>query len=103
MNGKALDPLDCKAMTFEQLTERREREITQVLMIDRVELAAIDQVFNIRHFDDRNAFRFQQETQALNKSIEIRDVGQARCLRESHLRVHPVQPGERRFRRQRSP
>ena len=44
MDGHALDVDELEALPAEQVVERRERVVAEVLVIDRVELAALDHV-----------------------------------------------------------
>ena len=63
-------------MAPEQLVERGDREVAQVLMVDRVELAVVDQIDQIGHLQDRDAVLFEQGRDALDQAVEVGDVGQ---------------------------
>ena len=58
-------------MSAEQAVEGTEREVTQVLVIDRVELHVVDQVFDIGYLDDGDAAILEYETNACHDTVEI--------------------------------
>ena len=51
---------DCTAHGGEQGSRKADREVTQVLVIDRIELGEVDQVANIGKLDDDDAVLGQQ-------------------------------------------
>ena len=56
---------------MEKGIKRGEGEITHMLMINRVELALVDHVFHIRHFNYQNAIVLEGEVKAANESIKV--------------------------------
>src|SRR6185437_8536672 len=59
VNGERLDAVQKQAVALEQIAQRGDREVAQVLVIDRIELAVIDEVAYIRRFDDRDSIILQ--------------------------------------------
>src|SRR3984893_5159416 len=47
-----------------------------MLMIDRVELHMVDEVFNVRDFDYGNTFRFEHNRDPFDEPVEIGDMRQ---------------------------
>ena len=60
------DVVQHQTMAPEQPVERGDREIAQMLVVDRVELAVIDQVDQIGHFKDRDAVGGKQRRDPLD-------------------------------------
>src|SRR5437762_2881790 len=58
------------------MIKRRERKVTKMLVIDRIELTAVDHVFHVRHFNDQDAILLKNEPKATHKSIKLGDVRQ---------------------------
>ncbi len=56
--------------------DRQQREIREMLVIDRIELVLLDQVGQMRKFQRDHAFRLQKQLQAAHKVIEVRDLRQ---------------------------
>ena len=75
-------------MTIEQCLERRHREVAQVLVVDRVELEAFDQLAHVRHFDLRDPVVGEDGRDALDEPIQIRDVGE-HVVRDHHIGPFP--------------
>ena len=71
-------------MAPEQLIERRDREVAQVLMVDRVELAVVDQIDQIGHLQDRDAVLFEQGGDALDQAVQVGHVGE-HVVGEDHV------------------
>src|SRR6516165_5215101 len=63
-------------MTAEKLVQRRYREIAEMLVIDGVELAAIDHVPDIGHLERRQAVFLQQRVDSLYEAMSISDVSE---------------------------
>ena len=59
-----------------QPIERGQREVAQVLVVDRVELAVVEHVLDVRHLDHRHAVRLQQRPDAGDEAVQIGDVGE---------------------------
>ncbi len=76
VNGHALDVVQIQPMLPEQFIQRRDREVAEVLVVDRVEFHMIDEIHHIGHFNDSQAILLQDRMDAGNKAIQIRDVGQ---------------------------
>ena len=58
----ALDVDDDEPVAREQRVERGEREVAEVLVVDRVELAAVDHVLDVRRLDHRDAVVGEQRS-----------------------------------------
>ena len=63
-------------MPSEQPVEGGQREVAEVLVIDRVELDVVDQFLEIRSFNDHDAVRFEQRLKSRDDSVQIGDVGE---------------------------
>src|SRR6516162_7917287 len=63
-------------MTAEKLVQRRYREIAEMLVIDGVELAAIDHVPDIGHLERRQAVFLQQRVDSLYEAMSIGHVSE---------------------------
>ena len=60
MDAQAPDIIDIQPLPTEELVERGEREITEMLMVDCVELGMIHQILDVWHLDHRYARVLQQ-------------------------------------------
>src|SRR6185312_3752058 len=76
VNSQRLDAIQKQAVALEQIAQRGDREVAQVLVIDRVELAVIDEIAHVRCFDDCNTIVLQQRRDAGNEAVRVGDVGQ---------------------------
>src|SRR5262245_57632013 len=74
VDGDPLRVLDGEPTPSHQRVESREREVTEMLMINGVELELVDQVANVRDLDDRESFRSEDLPDAIDESGEIRNV-----------------------------
>ncbi len=63
-------------MTLEEILECGYGEVTQMLVIDRVELTVIDEILDIRSFDHRDAVVLQQSGNASHESVRVGHVSQ---------------------------
>ncbi len=63
-------------MATEQLVDCRYREVAQVLVVDCVEFAVIDQIANVRELQDRHACRLEHPRNTLDETVGIGDVRQ---------------------------
>ena len=52
MDREPLDVVEVQPMPAEQRVDRVGREVAQVLVVDRVELAVLDQVAHVGEFED---------------------------------------------------
>ena len=50
MNGQRLDPIQIQAVTTKERDQRSDREVTQVLMIHRIEFTLIDHIGDVVNF-----------------------------------------------------
>jgi hypothetical protein len=57
MDREAAHVVEEQAVAAEQALERGHRKVAQVLVIDRVELAVLDQVDHVGHLQHRDAVR----------------------------------------------
>ena len=76
MKREALDVAHHQAMRAEEPVERGEREVGEMLVIDRVEFAPIDEVADVRHLDHDQSARLQDATDAAHDAAELGDVGE---------------------------
>jgi hypothetical protein len=77
-----------EAVTREEPRNGRHGEIAQVLVVNRVELAMVDQVPDIRSFDNRDAAFLQQRSDAVDDTSEVGDVRE-HIVRVDHIRAVP--------------
>ncbi len=75
MDRDAFHILDDQAMPPEQGVQRGQGKIAEVLVVDGVELAMVQQVFHVRHLDHDDAIVLQHGFHALDHPVEIGDVG----------------------------
>ena len=76
-------------MPIEQCVERRHREVAQVLVVDRVELEAFDQLAHVRHLDLGDPVVGEDGRDALDEPVEIGDVGE-HVVRDDHVGSLPL-------------
>ena len=74
MNRDALDPLERETVTTDERRDGVHGEVTEMLVIDRVELGALDHVAHVRHFDHRDATRRQHRRDPAHEAVQIGDV-----------------------------
>ncbi len=79
MNGQGLDPIEKQTVALEEIPQRGHGEIAQVLVIDRVELAVIDQILDVRRFDYRDSVILQQRRDSFHEAVGV-----------GHVREHVV-------------
>ena len=84
MNGQAFDVHDVEISGSEQAIQRRHREVREVLVIDGIELGALDERTQVGDLDDRQPGLPDQQPQAVEESVEIRD------MRQDVVGVHDV-------------
>ncbi len=86
-----------QAMAAEEVIERGERVVAEVLVIDRIELAVVDHLLDVRRLDHRDAVLLEEDADPLHDAVEVRHMG------EHIVRVHDVRalPGRRQPRRDR--
>ncbi len=72
----ALHVVQVKAMIAEKPRQRRHREVAEMLVIDGVELALLDQVDDVRRLDDGHACGLQQGSDAVDEAVQIGHVGE---------------------------
>ena len=76
MNRNPLDVVDEEVMPPEQVVESGQREIAEVLVIDGVELAMVEQVLQVGRLDHGDAAGLHQDGDPLDEAVEVRHVGQ---------------------------
>src|ERR1700722_947778 len=72
----ALHVVQEKAMITEQAGKRRHREIAEMLVVNGVELALLDQVDNVRRFNHCDAGGLQQGGDAVDEAVEVGHVSE---------------------------
>ena len=65
-----------QAVGRENLLDGRERQVAEVLVVDGVELIALDQPLQVRELHRDDTLRGQQGAQALHEVVDVRHVGQ---------------------------
>ena len=89
-------------MAAEQVIERGHREVAEMLVIDRVELAVLDQVDHVGHLEHREAVRLlEQNRDPRDQAVQVRDVGE-HVVGDDQIggaALGPQSTGERRARR----
>ena len=69
--------VDEESVPSEQVIERGDRKVAEVLVIDRVELAVLDQVDHVGHLENRDpAGLLQQNGYPRHQAIEVRHMGE---------------------------
>ena len=76
VDRQQFDMVEIQPMPPEQMIERGGREIAQMLVIDGVEFAMVDQRFQIGRFDHRHAIILQQRGDPGDEAVGIGYVGQ---------------------------
>ena len=84
VHGHPLDLVQVQPVAAEQLVQRRHGEVAQMLMIDRVELAVVNEVHQIRTLDHRHAVILEDDPDALDEPVEVRHVRQ-HVVRQEHI------------------
>ena len=84
MNRNAPYIVEEQAVATKQLVYRSDREIAQVLMVNRVELAVVYQVPDIRELQDGHAFGCQQPGNARHEAVRVGNV------RKNVVRVNDI-------------
>ncbi len=76
MRGQTLHAHRGQALRREEADERREREVTEMFVVNRVELAVVDHVAHVRRFHHHHAARRQQRVEAADNPGQIGHVRQ---------------------------
>src|SRR6266851_544939 len=76
VDRKTLDVDDGEPVPAEQRLQRDEREVAEVLVVDRVELERLDHRLDVGDLDDRHAVRLQHLGDARDKTVEVAYVGE---------------------------
>ncbi len=76
MRRQAIDVEHAQAMAGQHTVRHQQREIREVLVVDRVELALRDQAKQVGEFHRDGAARLQQDRQACDEIVEVRHVRQ---------------------------
>src|SRR6185312_15991542 len=71
-------------MAAEQGTQGRDREITQVLVVDRIELSMLDEILDVRALDDGDSVILQKCCNARDEAVGVGYVGQD-VVRVDHI------------------
>ena len=86
MDVDPLDTVQIQPMAPEQAFDRGDREVAEMLVIDRVELAVVDQVAHVVHLDHGDAVVLEQRRDSVDESVRVRDV------REHVVGMHDIGP-----------
>src|SRR5574337_60242 len=76
MNRGKHDVIEKQRVAPKQPIQCSYGKVTQMLMIDRVKFAAIDEVNHVRHLYDGHACVFQYNPNAFYKTVKIWNMGQ---------------------------
>ena len=76
MGRELLDVEHPQAVRGEHATHGEQREVAEVLVVDRVELALLDQTQQVRELDGDHAGGLEQDLHPGNEVVEIRHVSQ---------------------------
>ena len=71
-----LDVDHLEAVLAHEMGRRPEREVREVLVVDRVELGPFEQPLNVRELEREQAVRRQQPGKALDEVVEVGDLGE---------------------------
>ena len=67
---------DLQVVAAEQSVERREAEVAEMLVVDRVEFDVVNQILEVWALDNGNAARLEHLAEAGNDSVQIGHMGQ---------------------------
>ena len=76
VDGQAPHVVQEQPVPAQQVVDRRHREVAQVLVVDGVELAVVDQVAHVGKLDDRHAVGLEQGGDAGHETVGVGHVGQ---------------------------
>ena len=76
MDGRPLDMVEIESMPSEKTIESSDGEIAEMLMVNGVKLAVVNQIDDIGHFNDGDARVLQQQTNTRHKAVEIGHMSQ---------------------------
>ncbi len=74
MDRDELNVGDRESVSGEQRVKRLQREVAEVLVVDRVELDLVDELPDVRNLDHGDAVRLQEPGDALDEPVEIGNV-----------------------------
>ena len=90
MRRDLLDVEELQPVRCEHALDRKEREVREVLVVDRVELRLLDQPQQVRELHREDAVRREQCLQAGDEARAGRARAPARCCRSSRSRLVPL-------------
>ena len=76
VNREMLHVIEEKGVHAEETVQGSQGKITEMLVIDGVEFAAIHQILHVGHLQDGNPIVFEQRVDPLHKSVQIRDMSE---------------------------
>src|SRR4051794_26877470 len=76
VDRQMLDVRDLQATSSPQAVQCGQREIAQMLVVNGVELETVEQLFDVRHLDDRESSRRQHACDPIDEYRQVRDVCQ---------------------------
>ena len=91
MDREPLNAVEGQAVAIEQRVERRHREVAEVLVVDRVELEAFDQLAHVRHLDLGDPVVGEDGRDALHEPVQVGHVGE-HVVRDDHVGSLPLGP-----------
>ena len=80
-----LDVIQRESVPLEETRQGCHREVAQMLVVDRVKLAVVDQILNVRDFDDDHTVFLQEDPDTFHEPVEVGDVGQD-VVGDDHVR-----------------
>ena len=76
MNLQPFNVNNRQPVLLKQSSQRSQREVAKMFVIDRIEFDMIQQIFEIRSLDNDDAVRLQHRSKPGDDSVEIGDVRQ---------------------------
>src|SRR5262249_22248477 len=74
MNRGVLQVIQKKAMFAEEAFQCGHREVTQMLMINGIEFAMLDEINQVGDFDHENSALFEKQRNPINETTKVCDV-----------------------------
>ncbi len=89
MRRQTLDVEEVEAVAGERAASGGEREVAKVLVVDRVELSAVDERHEVRKLDRDDALGREQRLHARDKRVEVRRVRE-NVVAEQQVCLEPI-------------
>src|SRR6516164_4461329 len=76
MDRKAFHIVKKQGMHPKQMIQGGYGEVAEMFVVNGIEFAMVDEILHVGHLDNRDAVVLQQETNALNETVQIGNVGE---------------------------